>query len=96
MPASSVIKFETGRFRLAVGGTSVDAGSNNIHRRKGAHMTDRAVLPADYSTWLAELKQRIQTAQQRAVLAVNRELVLLYWQIGRDILERQHAQGWGR
>ena len=53
------------------------------------------MLPADYSTWLAELKQRIQTAQQRAVLAVNRELVLLYWQIGRDILERQHAQGWG-
>jgi hypothetical protein len=34
-------------------------------------------------------------AQQRATLAVNRELVLLYWQIGRDILARQAMQGWG-
>lgn len=51
--------------------------------------------PAGYADWLAELKTRIHTAQQRAALAVNRELVLLYWQIGRDILERQAQQGWG-
>lgn len=51
--------------------------------------------PAGYADWLAELKARIHTAQQRATLSVNRELVLLYWQIGRDILARQAAQGWG-
>ena len=51
--------------------------------------------PEGYADWLAELKTRIHTAQQRAVLAVNRELVLLYWQIGRDILARQAEQGWG-
>jgi predicted nuclease of restriction endonuclease-like (RecB) superfamily len=51
--------------------------------------------PQDYAQWLAELKTRIHSAQQRAVLAVNRELVLLYWQIGRDILDRQARQGWG-
>ena len=51
--------------------------------------------PAGYADWLAELKIRIHTAQQRAALAVNRELVLLYWQIGRDILARQASQGWG-
>ncbi|MGB3392638.1 MAG: DUF1016 N-terminal domain-containing protein [Stenotrophomonas sp.] len=51
--------------------------------------------PAGYADWLAELKTRIHTAQQRAVRAANRELVLLYWQIGRDILARQAAQGWG-
>jgi len=51
--------------------------------------------PTGYADWLAELKTRIHTAQQRAALAVNRELVLLYWQIGRDILERQAQQGWG-
>lgn len=45
--------------------------------------------PVDYPDWLAELKVRIHTAQQRAALAFNRELVLLYWQIGRDILDRQ-------
>jgi predicted nuclease of restriction endonuclease-like (RecB) superfamily len=52
-------------------------------------------LPADYATWLMELKTRIHSAQQRATLAVNRELVLLYWQIGRDILDRQGREGWG-
>ncbi|MDA8259628.1 MAG: PDDEXK nuclease domain-containing protein [Betaproteobacteria bacterium] len=51
--------------------------------------------PTGYADWLADLKSRIHTAQQRAALAVNRELVLLYWQIGRDILERQARQGWG-
>lgn len=51
--------------------------------------------PAGYAAWLTELKTRIHTAQQRATLAVNRELVLLYWQIGRDILARQAEQGWG-
>jgi predicted nuclease of restriction endonuclease-like (RecB) superfamily len=51
--------------------------------------------PEGYAAWLAELKGRIHFAQQRATLAVNRELVLLYWQIGRDILARQAEQGWG-
>jgi predicted nuclease of restriction endonuclease-like (RecB) superfamily len=51
--------------------------------------------PEGYADWLADLKRRIHTAQQRATLAVNRELVLLYWQIGRDILARQAEQGWG-
>lgn len=62
-------------------------------------MTERPVSltppPQGYADWLAELKTRIHGAQQRAALAVNRELVLLYWQIGRDILERQAREGWG-
>ena len=62
-------------------------------------MTDRqpslTPAPQGYADWLADLKGRIHTAQQRAALAVNRELVLLYWQIGRDILARQADQGWG-
>ncbi|HEY3416358.1 MAG TPA: PDDEXK nuclease domain-containing protein [Armatimonadota bacterium] len=48
-----------------------------------------------YDHFLREIKQRIQTAQVRAALAVNRDLVLLYWQIGRNILTRQQQQGWG-
>ena len=51
--------------------------------------------PEGYADWLADLKTRIHSAQQRATLAVNRELVLLYWQMGQDILRRQSAQGWG-
>jgi len=58
-------------------------------------MPDIVPLPPDYADWLAELKSRIHAAQQRASLSVNRELVLLYWHIGREILQRQSRDGWG-
>ncbi|MBN9309417.1 DUF1016 N-terminal domain-containing protein, partial [Devosia sp.] len=48
-----------------------------------------------YSALVGELKQRIAEARLRAALSVNRELVLLYWSIGRDILYRQDREGWG-
>ena len=54
-----------------------------------------AAITKDYAEFLQSLKQRISNAQIKAALAVNRELVLLYWQIGSEILERQKAQGWG-
>jgi predicted nuclease of restriction endonuclease-like (RecB) superfamily len=52
-------------------------------------------LSTEYQKLLIGLKQRIRTSQIRAVLAVNQELILLYWQIGREILLRQSQQGWG-
>lgn len=48
-----------------------------------------------YHDWLVRLKAKIRSAQIRAVTAVNSELTILYWQIGRDIIERQERQGWG-
>jgi len=54
-----------------------------------------APLPIDYADWLADIKARVATARQRAALAANAALIQLYWQIGRDILQRQSAQGWG-
>jgi len=51
--------------------------------------------PEGYAEWLADLKSRIHSAQMRATLAVNTELLQLYWQIGSDILARQAEQGWG-
>ena len=53
------------------------------------------LLPEGYAEFLGQLKERIRSAQLRAALAVNRELVLLYWQIGREILARQGREGWG-
>ena len=53
------------------------------------------VVPDGYGEWLVGLKDRIHNAQQRATLAVNRELVALYWYLGREILTRQAKQGWG-
>jgi predicted nuclease of restriction endonuclease-like (RecB) superfamily len=52
-------------------------------------------LPADYPQFLAEIKARIAGARTRAVLAVNSELIQLYWEIGHEILERERREGWG-
>lgn len=52
-------------------------------------------LPENYSVLLDALQDRIRNAQVRAALAVNHELVMLYWQIGREILAQQAAHGWG-
>lgn len=49
----------------------------------------------DYAAWLQSLKEQIRTARLKASLAVNRELVLLYWRLGHEILERQAKEGWG-
>lgn len=48
-----------------------------------------------YASLLAELKERIRAARLKAAVAVNQELIMLYWSIGRDILGRQSAEGWG-
>ncbi len=53
------------------------------------------IVPTGYAELLASLKARIRDAQMRASLSVNREMVLLYWSIGRDILKRQTKEGWG-
>lgn len=48
-----------------------------------------------YATFVGDLKQKIAAARHRAGLSINRELVVLYWTIGRDILGRQEREGWG-
>ncbi|MFE8604052.1 PDDEXK nuclease domain-containing protein [Archangium violaceum] len=58
-------------------------------------MTPRLSLPDGYATFLEELKTGIRQAQVRAVLAANSELILLYWRMGRKLLERQSREGWG-
>ncbi len=48
-----------------------------------------------YANILDDLKLKIQRARQKAVLSVNKELILLYWEIGKTILDQQKKQGWG-
>lgn len=48
-----------------------------------------------YADLLRDVKERVRSAQRRAAAAVNSQLVLLYWSIGRLILARQDRQGWG-
>jgi len=53
-------------------------------------------LPEDYGSLLLEVKERIRAAQYQALRAVNRELIGLYWDIGRMIAQRQEYEGWGK
>ena len=53
-------------------------------------------LPGDYSYLLAEVKERVRSAQYAALKVVNKELVGLYLDIGKMIADRQKAEGWGK
>ena len=48
-----------------------------------------------YLSTLEEIKHKVKNAQIKAHFAVNREMLILYWQIGKTILEKQEAEGWG-
>lgn len=65
-------------------------------RKKQELVPTPGSLPADYGPFLEALKSRVAQAQTRAVLSVNRELIQLYWDIGRSIVERQDREGWGK
>ncbi|OPY17188.1 MAG: hypothetical protein A4E74_01468 [Syntrophus sp. PtaB.Bin075] len=57
---------------------------------------NRLAKPGDYPRLLSEIKERIRSAQYEALKAVNKELVGLYWDIGRMIVERQAGETWGK
>lgn len=79
--------------------------ANSSSERKQRGRVDRSVMfpvppsagdvPVDYAAWLADLKTRIHRERLRVVLASNTVMVLLYWDIGRSILDKQADQGWG-
>lgn len=52
-------------------------------------------LDSTYKTWITELKQKVKSAQAKAALAVNRELILFYWDLGQAISEKLHMSQWG-
>lgn len=68
-----------------------------MKKDKSRTMKDKLTtgLPQDYAGLLLDIKQRVRHAQTRAVLAVNAELIRLYWEIGALIDRRQQKEGWG-
>lgn len=78
--------------------TIPDAGK----RAAGKKGTGKAIipsksgLPVGYHELLEDLKTRVRSAQLKAAVAVNRELIQLYWDIGRLIVQRQDQEGWGK
>ena len=59
-------------------------------------MTTAPLPPPDYATWLHDVKACIQAARIAVARAANRELILLYWDLGRGIVEKQEGMGWGK
>ena len=53
------------------------------------------LVSQDYRDWLTSLKQSIRQRQIKASLSVNRELLLMYWDLGKDIVEKQKSFKWG-
>ncbi|WP_454669137.1 PDDEXK nuclease domain-containing protein [Achromobacter kerstersii] len=72
------------------------ATSKKTTRKKLAPAVRKTAAPKDYPALLAEVKARIQSAQYAALRAVNKELVGLYWDIGRLIVDRQKGECWGK
>lgn len=66
-----------------------------IYSLKRQVKSDRSPSLPRYDAFLKQLKERIRSAQVRAAVSVNSELVLLYWSIGKDILIKQKSEGWG-
>ncbi len=65
-------------------------------RKKNNAALQPTGLPADYAEVLESLKTRVRQAPTQAMLSVNRKLIRLYWDIGRLIVDRQDAEGWGK
>jgi DUF1016 N-terminal domain len=54
-----------------------------------------ASFPEGYAEFFEQVRVRILQAQTRAAFAVNRELLHLYWEMGKDIVHRQERERWG-
>jgi len=55
----------------------------------------KTIVPKEYKVFLKEIKSKILSSQVKAAIAVNRELITLYWEIGSRIFIKQERQGWG-
>jgi predicted nuclease of restriction endonuclease-like (RecB) superfamily len=62
--------------------------------RGGKEMS--VIVAAEYKTFLKEIKERIHKAQYDAFKSVNRELINLYWDIGKSIVAKQEKLSWGK
>lgn len=58
-------------------------------------MTNNLPIPQEYKNLLKEIKQKVKSSQLKAAVAVNCELIQLYWDIGHSVLEKQSKEGWG-
>jgi len=58
-------------------------------------MSDKIVNTDEYRAFIQDVKQRIQSSQIKAAVSVNRELLLLYWELAERIVAKQQEAAWG-
>lgn len=58
-------------------------------------MTVKKRYDTEYIEWLGGLKKRIKSTQIKAALSANKEVIELYWEIGKELFEKQENRGWG-
>jgi len=92
-PRSNASKTAVKKLAPATGRRAKAATSSNA--AKPAASVVRRELPAGYVAVLTEMKQLIAESRRRALATVNRELVCLYWNIGRAIVHQQETAQWG-
>ncbi|MGO3183046.1 MAG: DUF1016 N-terminal domain-containing protein [Aequorivita sp.] len=56
---------------------------------------DNKIETQDYYNWIYDLKSKIHAAQTKVALSINSQLLELYWELGKDITERQENTNWG-
>lgn len=66
-----------------------------ISKKIPPKIIDKVISPKEYASLLEQLKKDIQQTQLRAALAVTKELILLYWRIGKMLSERIANETWG-
>lgn len=64
-------------------------------KKKLPTASSNEIIPEGYKALLETLKSRIHSSQAKAIIKVNEELIKLYWEIGREIVERQEKEAWG-
>lgn len=62
---------------------------------KSSTMSMSPASSNDYAEFMIQLKTKVRSAQLKAAASVNSEMILLYWEIGKDIVEKQAKDGWG-
>ena len=68
---------------------------SDIKAKRATPAAKRRASPTDYADVLADMKRLIVDSRYRALATVNRELVCLYWHIGRVIVQQQETANWG-
>jgi predicted nuclease of restriction endonuclease-like (RecB) superfamily len=89
-----------GKYAIVNDSSGTKSAMKSSHEKNRAREERTSILMSDmisngYGALLVEIKERIRKAQYKALREVNRELVKLYWDIGKIIAERQQSYSWG-